>query len=70
MQIEEARQQVAEYTCCQTEQIVFVENASTGVNTVLRGIDWQPGVYLFDLYFLPSLISYVFYVFRRRPYRA
>ncbi|BGP43878.1 hypothetical protein JCM10449v2_007935 [Rhodotorula kratochvilovae] len=41
----EARTRMAEFVDCETDDIVFVTNATTGVNTVLRGMttEWKKG---------------------------
>lgn len=38
-----ARQKLAAFVGAATEQLAFVPNATTGVNTVLRALAWQPG---------------------------
>eukprot|EP01052_Picozoa_sp_SAG31_P040944 SAG31_NODE_6068_length_2185_cov_1.495686_3_plen_300_part_00 len=38
-----ARESVANELSCEGEDIVFVENASSGVNAVMRSMPWQPG---------------------------
>src|SRR5688572_17716692 len=34
---------VAEFLAAQGDDVVFVDNATTGVNAVLRSLAWQPG---------------------------
>ncbi|KAI5359011.1 Putative aminotransferase class V domain, pyridoxal phosphate-dependent transferase, major [Septoria linicola] len=41
--LDESREAVAKYLNVPTETVVFVPNATTGVNTVLRNLVWQPG---------------------------
>ncbi|PIA98656.1 putative aminotransferase [Cercospora beticola] len=51
--VDESRQIVADYLNASVDTIVFVPNATTGVNTVLRNLLWQPGdviLYLSTIY--------------------
>lgn len=38
-----ARERIAEFIGADTDEIVFVPNASHGINTVLRNFDWNEG---------------------------
>ncbi|TNY20098.1 pyridoxal phosphate-dependent transferase [Rhodotorula diobovata] len=53
----EARTRVAEFIDCDTDDVVFVTNATTGVNTVLRGLttEWRKGDRI--LYFPTSIYN-------------
>ncbi|KAF2207726.1 hypothetical protein CERZMDRAFT_107647 [Cercospora zeae-maydis SCOH1-5] len=51
--VDASRQAVAEYLNAPVDAVVFVPNATTGVNTVLRNLVWQPGdviIYLSTIY--------------------
>ncbi|KAM3423898.1 hypothetical protein BST61_g1293 [Cercospora zeina] len=51
--VDESRKAVAEYLNAPADAVVFVPNATTGVNTVLRNLVWQPGdviVFLSTIY--------------------
>lgn len=39
----EAREKLAKHVGADTDEVVLVANATTGVNTVLRNIAWQEG---------------------------
>ena len=41
--LDEARQELAEFLGAAPEDLVFVPNSTSGVNTVLRSLRWQPG---------------------------
>src|SRR5262245_21298447 len=41
--LRDAAADVATFVGAASSDLVFVENATTGVNTVLRAIDWEPG---------------------------
>jgi selenocysteine lyase/cysteine desulfurase len=56
----EARKQVAELIGAETDEVVFVLNASMGVTTVLRNFEWEDGDIIFacmslDLSYLEEL---------------
>ena len=44
--LREAAAPVAAAIGAKTEDVVFVENATTGLNAVLRSLDFKPGVHL------------------------
>jgi isopenicillin-N epimerase len=41
--LDDARNQVAEFVGAEPEQLVFVQNATTGVNSVLRSLQFESG---------------------------
>lgn len=41
--LDEARGELAGFVGAEAEDLVFVPNATAGVNTVVRSLDWQPG---------------------------
>ena len=43
----DARKQVAELIGAETDEVVFVMNASMGVTTVLRNFEWEEGDIIF-----------------------
>jgi selenocysteine lyase/cysteine desulfurase len=45
--LDDARQRVADLVGAQLDEIVFVTNASVGLNTVLRNFEWEEGDIIF-----------------------
>ncbi|KAF9483081.1 lolT-1 [Pholiota conissans] len=46
--LDEARQRVADLIGAKRDEVVFVANASMGVNTVLRNFEWEEGDIIFE----------------------
>ena len=60
--LEEARHEVAQYVGAETENVVFVENASGGCNAFLRSLSFQPGdkiIYLNTAYGMVKNVLYM-----------
>ena len=41
--LDEVRQELAEFLTCRPQDLAFVQNATSGVNAVLRSLDWKNG---------------------------
>ena len=41
--LEQARKALAEFVHCELEDLVFVQNVTAGVNTVLKSLSFAPG---------------------------
>lgn len=53
------RQLVADLVGAEQDEIVFVPNATSGINTVLRNFEWKEGDILFGGAFVAGSMDYI-----------